>query len=128
MTAYFRPLVQMGVARPAEARTLAGGWGWFTHLEVLERGETPHIIPAQEAPVPVMLRLTAPRQKVAGLTLDRPRIMGILNTTPDSFSDGGQHAALPDAVGFGFLREGALPAVETGGVFAAARGERRGGG
>ncbi|MEL6133271.1 MAG: dihydropteroate synthase, partial [Bacteroidota bacterium] len=32
------------------------------------------------------------------LTLDRPRIMGILNLTPDSFSDGGQfneeHAAL----------------------------------
>jgi len=25
------------------------------------------------------------------LTLDRPRIMGILNVTPDSFSDGGQH-------------------------------------
>jgi dihydropteroate synthase len=25
----------------------------------------------------------------AGLTLDRPRIMGVLNVTPDSFSDGG---------------------------------------
>ena len=26
------------------------------------------------------------------LTLDRPRVMGILNVTPDSFSDGGRHA------------------------------------
>lgn len=26
----------------------------------------------------------------AGLTLDRPRVMGILNVTPDSFSDGGR--------------------------------------
>jgi dihydropteroate synthase len=26
----------------------------------------------------------------AGLTLDRPRVMGVLNVTPDSFSDGGQ--------------------------------------
>ena len=26
-----------------------------------------------------------------GLTLDRPRLMGILNVTPDSFSDGGRH-------------------------------------
>ena len=26
---------------------------------------------------------------ICGLTLDRPRIMGILNVTPDSFSDGG---------------------------------------
>ena len=34
----------------------------------------------------------------AGLTLDRPRIMGVLNVTPDSFSDGGVQAALGDAV------------------------------
>lgn len=32
----------------------------------------------------------------AGLSLDRPRIMGVLNVTPDSFSDGGRHAD-PDA-------------------------------
>ncbi len=35
----------------------------------------------------------APRPPLCGLSLDRPRIMGILNVTPDSFSDGGQ---LPD--------------------------------
>jgi dihydropteroate synthase len=28
----------------------------------------------------------------AGLTLDRPHLMGILNVTPDSFFDGGMHA------------------------------------
>ena len=33
--------------------------------------------------------LTAPRPDFAGLTLNTPRIMGIVNTTPDSFSDGG---------------------------------------
>jgi dihydropteroate synthase len=27
----------------------------------------------------------------AGLSLDRPRVMGVLNVTPDSFSDGGDH-------------------------------------
>ncbi|MGE0072617.1 MAG: dihydropteroate synthase, partial [Thiomonas sp.] len=26
------------------------------------------------------------------LVLDRPLVMGIVNVTPDSFSDGGQHA------------------------------------
>jgi dihydropteroate synthase len=26
----------------------------------------------------------------AGVTLDRPRIMAIVNVTPDSFSDGGE--------------------------------------
>ena len=34
-------------------------------------------------------RLSAPRAALCGMTLDRPRIMGILNVTPDSFSDGG---------------------------------------
>jgi dihydropteroate synthase len=33
--------------------------------------------------------LQSPRQRLAGLSLDRPRIMGIVNVTPDSFSDGG---------------------------------------
>ena len=32
------------------------------------------------------------------LLLDRPRIMGIVNVTPDSFSDGGQHASTDAAV------------------------------
>ena len=38
-----------------------------------------------------LLRLSAPRPPFAGLTLDRPHVMGIVNVTPDSFSDGGQH-------------------------------------
>lgn len=33
---------------------------------------------------------------ICGLSLDRPRVMGILNVTPDSFSDGGDFAA-PEA-------------------------------
>ncbi len=35
-------------------------------------------------------RLALPRRALAGLSLDRPRIMGIVNVTPDSFSDGGK--------------------------------------
>lgn len=35
-----------------------------------------------------------PRTRLVGLDLSKPRIMGIVNATPDSFSDGG---ALPDA-------------------------------
>ncbi|SFW22027.1 dihydropteroate synthase [Luteibacter sp. UNCMF366Tsu5.1] len=31
------------------------------------------------------------------LVLDRPRVVGIVNVTPDSFSDGGQHASLDEA-------------------------------
>lgn len=36
------------------------------------------------------------------LSLDRPRVMGILNVTPDSFSDGGQHLHVQDAIAYGY--------------------------
>ena len=36
-----------------------------------------------------LARIAAPRLPFAGLTMDEPRIMGIINVTPDSFSDGG---------------------------------------
>ena len=42
--------------------------------------------------------LTQPPAALCGLSLDRPRIMGILNTTPDSFSDGGRFDTLASAV------------------------------
>lgn len=36
--------------------------------------------------------LTASRPSFAGLSLDRPLLMGVVNVTPDSFSDGGDFA------------------------------------
>ena len=98
MTTYFRPLVQTGPARPDGAQTLAGGWGWFTHVEVLARGAGPKIVPVDDVDEAALAPLTAPRASVAGLTLDRPRVMGILNATPDSFSDGGLHVDAQVAV------------------------------
>jgi dihydropteroate synthase len=35
--------------------------------------------------------LSKPRPEIAGLSFDAPVLMGILNVTPDSFSDGGLH-------------------------------------
>jgi dihydropteroate synthase len=35
------------------------------------------------------------------LRLDRPRVMGIVNVTPDSFADGGQHATTEAAIAHG---------------------------
>jgi len=90
MRLYFRPLVQIDAARPADAQPLAGGWAWFNMVEEVRRDAPPRLLPAQAIPREALEALTAPRPAVAGLTMDRPRIMGILNTTPDSFSDGGR--------------------------------------
>ncbi len=89
MSTYFRPLAQIGAVRPPGALPLAGGACWFTHVEVLRRDTPPEIRPAATLPDDIRTRLTTPRAPVCGLTLDAPRIMGILNVTPDSFSDGG---------------------------------------
>jgi dihydropteroate synthase len=46
----------------------------------------------------VLSRIAAPRPPFAGLSLDRPLIMGIVNVTPDSFSDGGLYDATEGAI------------------------------
>lgn len=97
-TDYFRPLVQVGPMRAQDAVTLAGGWGWFERVEVLSRGRAPVVIPAQDMPDAARRRLSTPRAAIRGMAMDQPQIMGILNATPDSFSDGGTHAAARDAV------------------------------
>jgi dihydropteroate synthase len=81
----------MGPNRPAEALALAGGWTWFTHVEVLRRGHPPEVIPARDLPPDVHSVLTFPRFKQRELEMTVPQIMGILNATPDSFSDGGEN-------------------------------------
>lgn len=50
------------------------------------------------------------------LTLDRPRVVGIINVTPDSFSDGGQFATVDAAVEHGLrLAEEGADMLDVGG-------------
>ncbi|MEP3112576.1 dihydropteroate synthase [Nisaea sp.] len=53
--------------------------------------------------------ISKPRPVFAGLPSDRPLVMGIVNVTPDSFSDGGDFAATKEAVDHAFelLMQGA---------------------
>ena len=84
MNQYYRPI-------PCETGRwqLAGGWVRFSRFELLSRGAAPLIV--DRAPEAVLEALTAPRPPLLGLGLDQPRIMGIVNATPDSFSDGGAY-------------------------------------
>ncbi|WP_128254463.1 dihydropteroate synthase [Falsirhodobacter deserti] len=94
---YYRPIAMTDRARPDGALPLAGGWCWFDRAEVLERDRPPRLIAASDLPAEVLARLTAPRPGLHGLTWDAPRIMGIVNATPDSFSDGGTYDPVAQA-------------------------------
>lgn len=93
---YFRPIAMTDPAQPPGAVTLAGGWCWFDRAEHLTRAGSRGLVPASALPAEWRARLAAPRPPLAGLSLDRPRVMAILNVTPDSFSDGGRFDA-PEA-------------------------------
>jgi dihydropteroate synthase len=61
---------------------------------------------------------TTPTHDCAGraLRLDRPRVIGIVNVTPDSFSDGGEHATTASAIAHGLkLAEEGADALDIGG-------------
>lgn len=74
------------------------------------------IVPAHDLPSPLLARLSAAPPVWAGLPPDRPAIMGILNATPDSFSDGGRHAGPDQAIAAGraMLADGA-DVIDVGG-------------
>jgi dihydropteroate synthase len=100
------------------AAPLAGGPLAFTHVELLARNDGHVAVTAaslhdlkgwaracggevERHVAGVLARISTPRPAFAGSTLDRPRIMGILNATPDSFSDGGMHLAPEAAIARG---------------------------
>jgi dihydropteroate synthase len=79
--------------RAGAAQSLAGGPTAFTLVETLT--PTPDGIERTIATVrdgsDVLSRLTAPRPAFAGIGLAHPVLMGVVNATPDSFSDGGDY-------------------------------------
>jgi dihydropteroate synthase len=115
---YLRPLGLYPAAHAAnadevwESLRLAGGWLDYTAIEAIERNGSRierrivgmggflerdwgrRTMTASD----LFEAMRAPRPRLAGLALDRPRVMGIVNVTPDSFSDGGQTANTKAAV------------------------------
>ena len=85
-----RVAIDAGVAFP-----IAGGPMAFTHKEILHLDDTGAIV-SHLSPVTgrsVELKdITGTRNIFAGRDLTCPLIMGVVNVTPDSFSDGGDHA------------------------------------
>lgn len=98
MTEYFRPIARFGEVPTPDSLPLAGGLCWFDTVAVHTRGGGTHTIPASDLPADVHDALVRQRAPIAGVDMSAPRLMGILNVTPDSFSDGGQFNAPDDAL------------------------------
>ncbi len=131
---YLRPvgLLRGGAATRAvdggQARRLAGGAIAFSACEVVTRspeGATIAWLPVSDLDpwrdsldtasrarvTPVIERLTAPRAALGGIALDSPKLMGVVNVTPDSFSDGGALSSSDAAIAHARSMAGAGAAI-----------------
>jgi len=71
---------------------------WFERLNVWTRADGWRHLRAGDLGFWDRTRLSARRTAICGVSFERPRIMGIINVTPDSFSDGGDRMAVADAL------------------------------
>lgn len=93
------------------ALPLAGGPAAFSLVRADGRIHAAAALPAAD-----LAPLIAPRPPFAGLPGLGPWVMGILNVTPDSFSDGGRHFGLDAAVESGLaMRKAGADIVDIGG-------------
>ncbi len=114
---YLRPAGWLGgiagrlAVEQGKAGLIAGAWSAFSLVEVVRRdGERvkrnwlsyPEVAASSEMALSGLLtQITATRVPIAGLPMTEPQIMGIVNVTPDSFSDGGQFLASDAAIAHG---------------------------
>jgi len=93
---------------------LAGGLNWFASVELIHEDGRRELVPVEgiearfdEAMAADWARLTSPRAPLQLgeriIRLDQPQVMGIVNATPDSFSDGGSFADANEAAEAGAL-------------------------
>ncbi len=114
----FHPIPRTGTPDAPSPRPspLAGSdTVWFDSVHVTDsRGRRDYPL-ACELTTRHVKRLSSLRAPIAGLTLERPRIMGILNVTPDSFSDGGDFTAVEAAVARARAMSGEADIIDIGG-------------
>ena len=128
---YLRPLCEVAAGRPAAS--IGGAWSGFGNVEVIARAgkeasraraglddlsawsaglDAGHRMRIER----LMTAITQPRTPMAGVAFDRPRLLGVLNVTPDSFSDGGDYATAEAAIARGrALAEAGVAILDIGG-------------
>jgi dihydropteroate synthase len=129
MSLHLRPIhfVDSPIGLPdGSVARLAGGMQWFAAYDVIERGARRTLsLPefdatlgaSDERAAKLHAAITSPRPPLSlgerVLRFDQPSVAGILNVTPDSFSDGGAHAD-PVAAGVAMAAAGAAM-IDVGG-------------
>ncbi len=122
MRIYLRPcaFIETPVGFDGQAARLAGTMVYFSAIEVIQtedgrriskalvplteidahfEGLTTELADAAQTQLSNFTRQRQPLKMGArSIPLDQPRVMGVLNCTPDSFSDGGAHGDDPDAL------------------------------
>jgi dihydropteroate synthase len=124
---YLRPLALVfgADARSMIAEGMAGALGGMPHIgftsaeKITREGKDTNRTIHTFADIKNHLltdEIMRPRAALARLALDQTRIMGIVNVTPDSFSDGGQYGEAQAAIAHGLaLAEGGADILDIGG-------------
>ena len=133
MRTLIRPtaFVESPFGHDGKVARLASGLAWFAAVELLtldgnKRTRT-ELVSVQQLEegfddklASSWTRLTSPRPPLElgsrTIRLDQPQVMGIVNVTPDSFSDGGQFAEAEDAAAAGArMSEAGAAIIDVGG-------------
>ena len=106
---------------------LAGGLNWFASVELIHSDGARELVPVEgieahfdDTMAGAWAHIIASRAPLVlgsrTIRLDQPQVMGIINATPDSFSDGGQYADARAATEAGAIMSAAGAAlIDVGG-------------
>ena len=125
MPTWIRPLVGAG----DDGTVLAGGWTLADRFDVVTRAlDGQHLITRMTEDIiikqaddrnkaaAVLENLYKARDDFAGLEMAKPHVMGVVNATPDSFSDGGANLAPAAAIASGLaMSDAGASIIDIGG-------------
>ena len=116
MTSYFRPIVRTGLPRSKNSIFLAETNYWVSEAEEIKFGKKTKLVSINDVPDWWKKRWLKKRSVILGMEFGFPKLMGILNVTPDSFSDGGNHVELDAALNQAkFMEENGVDIIDVGG-------------
>ena len=116
MTSYFRPIVRTGSPRSKNSIFLAETNYWVSEAEEIKFGKKTKLVSVNDVPDWWKKRWLKKRSDILGMNFGFPKLMGILNVTPDSFSDGGNHVELDAALNQAkFMEENGVDIIDIGG-------------